>query len=212
MSPHAISISPAWTAGGWTMIHLVWIGAVGGLGVALLRRLLRPARPEIRHGVAIACHVAVTGGGTRHRLCMALRARIRDACRLRALANRITPADPVTLELAPPAARDPRCWPIALPTTAPSRRPVSSPGQLEPLVVYLPVRLAFRLAGDARPARDRLRWRQTTAAVVPAAGDRQDRPAVPGARGLSRDRSARRRGDLRPDRRAPILIGVIRPC
>jgi hypothetical protein len=55
MNQHPILVSPAWTAAGWTMLHLVWIGAVGGLGVAILRRLMRPARPETRHAVAVAC-------------------------------------------------------------------------------------------------------------------------------------------------------------
>ncbi len=37
MSPYSISISAAWTAAGWTMLHLVWIGAAAGLAAALLR-------------------------------------------------------------------------------------------------------------------------------------------------------------------------------
>ena len=60
MIPHPISASAAWTAAGWTMLHLVWIGAAGGLVVAMLRRLLRPARPETRHGVAVACLLALS--------------------------------------------------------------------------------------------------------------------------------------------------------
>ena len=40
MSLHAISVSAAWTAAGWTMLHLIWIGAVGGLAAAIVRRLL----------------------------------------------------------------------------------------------------------------------------------------------------------------------------
>jgi beta-lactamase regulating signal transducer with metallopeptidase domain len=60
MSLHVLSVSAAWTAAGWTMLHLVWIGAVGGLIIALLRRCLRPVRPELRHGVAVACLLALT--------------------------------------------------------------------------------------------------------------------------------------------------------
>jgi beta-lactamase regulating signal transducer with metallopeptidase domain len=60
MIPHPISASAAWTAAGWTMLHLVWIGAVGGVVVAMLRRLLRPARPETRHGAAVACLLALS--------------------------------------------------------------------------------------------------------------------------------------------------------
>ena len=61
MSPIPILSHPAWNAAGWTMLHLVWIGAVGSLGVALLRRLLRPANPEVRHGIAVACLLALAG-------------------------------------------------------------------------------------------------------------------------------------------------------
>ena len=32
MSLHSISASVAWTAAGWTMLHLIWIGAAGGIG------------------------------------------------------------------------------------------------------------------------------------------------------------------------------------
>jgi beta-lactamase regulating signal transducer with metallopeptidase domain len=60
MSLQPTWVSPAWTAAGWTMLHLVWIGAVVGLLVALLRRLLRPARPEVRHGVAVTGLVTLT--------------------------------------------------------------------------------------------------------------------------------------------------------
>jgi tetratricopeptide (TPR) repeat protein len=45
----------AWTAAGWTMVHVGWIGAgIGGLGV-LLRRLTRAAAPEVRYALALAC-------------------------------------------------------------------------------------------------------------------------------------------------------------
>jgi len=60
MSPWPISVSAAWTATGWTMLHLVWIGAAAGLAAALLRRLLRQARPEVRHGTAVACLLFLT--------------------------------------------------------------------------------------------------------------------------------------------------------
>ncbi len=60
MSPAlSASMSAAWTAAGWTMLHMVWIGAVGGIGAAVLRRLLRPVRPEVRHVAAVACLLAL---------------------------------------------------------------------------------------------------------------------------------------------------------
>jgi beta-lactamase regulating signal transducer with metallopeptidase domain len=46
---------PVWTALGWTMLHLLWVGAAIGLASAMGRRLLRRARPESRYGVALAC-------------------------------------------------------------------------------------------------------------------------------------------------------------
>jgi len=47
--------SPAWVAAGWTMLHLIWIGAVvAAIGLAL-RRALRRSRPEVRYGAALAC-------------------------------------------------------------------------------------------------------------------------------------------------------------
>ncbi|MFI5456411.1 MAG: M56 family metallopeptidase [Isosphaerales bacterium] len=55
MNPTDLTTSPVWTAAGWTMLHLVWVGAAIGLAAALARRLLKTARPEARYGVALAC-------------------------------------------------------------------------------------------------------------------------------------------------------------
>ncbi len=54
MSATVLTSSPVWTAAGWTMLHLVWVGGAIGLVAALARRLLRSARPEARYGVALA--------------------------------------------------------------------------------------------------------------------------------------------------------------
>ena len=40
MSSTLLTASPVWTAAGWTMLHLVWVGAAIGLMAALLRRAL----------------------------------------------------------------------------------------------------------------------------------------------------------------------------
>ena len=53
MSFKLLSDSPVWTAAGWTMVHLVWVGAVAGVLAALSRRLMRRAGPEIRHAAAL---------------------------------------------------------------------------------------------------------------------------------------------------------------
>ena len=53
MSSRLLTGSPAWTAAGWTMLHMVWVGAAVGLTAAIVRRLSRSARPETRYGVAL---------------------------------------------------------------------------------------------------------------------------------------------------------------
>ena len=52
MSFWLLSHSPVWTGAGWTMLHLVWVGAVAGVLAALSRRLMRRTGPEIRHAAA----------------------------------------------------------------------------------------------------------------------------------------------------------------
>jgi len=49
-----MTASSVWLALGWTFLHVVWLGLIVGLIAATLRRLLRRARPEIRHGAALA--------------------------------------------------------------------------------------------------------------------------------------------------------------
>ena len=53
MSVTFLTISPLWTAAGWTMVHLLWVDMAIGLMAALARRLLKPSRPEARYGVAL---------------------------------------------------------------------------------------------------------------------------------------------------------------
>jgi beta-lactamase regulating signal transducer with metallopeptidase domain len=53
MNPNAMTASPVWTAAGWTMLHLLWVGATIGLAAASLRRLARSARPELRYAIAL---------------------------------------------------------------------------------------------------------------------------------------------------------------
>jgi len=52
--------SPVWTAVGWTMLHTVWVGAAVGLAGAASRRLMRPAGPGARYGVALALLAALS--------------------------------------------------------------------------------------------------------------------------------------------------------
>jgi beta-lactamase regulating signal transducer with metallopeptidase domain len=55
MSSTSLTSSPVWTAAGWTMLHVVWVGAAIGLMAALVPRLLISARPEMRYGAALSC-------------------------------------------------------------------------------------------------------------------------------------------------------------
>ncbi len=59
MSPTSLTTSPVWTATGWTMLHLVWVGAALGLLAACARWLLKTARPEARYSVALVCFLAL---------------------------------------------------------------------------------------------------------------------------------------------------------
>jgi beta-lactamase regulating signal transducer with metallopeptidase domain len=60
MSSDLLSGPPVWTAVGWTMVHVLWVGAAIGLVAAFLRRVLRSATPEIRYGVALICLLALS--------------------------------------------------------------------------------------------------------------------------------------------------------
>jgi hypothetical protein len=129
-----ISASAAWTAAGWTMLHVAWIGTAGGLVAAVLRRLLRPARPEVRHGAAVACLLAFTIAP------VVLFARLYrpdpamgpDPTRPGRIA---APVGPATVQVEPPPAFDRRRPDFDPPAPAPTSTIAS---RLEPLVGYLP--------------------------------------------------------------------------
>ncbi len=53
-----MSTTPLWTAAGWTMLHLIWVGACVGLAAMVGRRLLRAARPETRYAFSLTCLLA----------------------------------------------------------------------------------------------------------------------------------------------------------
>jgi beta-lactamase regulating signal transducer with metallopeptidase domain len=54
MNPNLLTTSPVWMAAGWTMLHMIWLGASIGVTAALGRRLMRSSSPEARYGVALA--------------------------------------------------------------------------------------------------------------------------------------------------------------
>lgn len=205
MNSHSFTNHPAWTAAGWTMIHLVWVGAAVGLAAALLRRRLRDARPETRHGAAVFCLMTLT------------------AAPLTLFASLYRP------EPAPEraSAQAPRAVPAVATTTSPVvppdlgfGRPVSgrdvapptvpSPSRFEPVVGYLPgVWLAGSLATLALLATglagvEGLRRSSVALEAGPVAGRCRALAASLGvARGV---------GVAVCDRAvAPVLIGVVRP-
>jgi beta-lactamase regulating signal transducer with metallopeptidase domain/tetratricopeptide (TPR) repeat protein len=54
MTTQSIIPSAAWSAAGWTMVHLTWVGVVLGTLGAVLRRLLGKSSPEVRYGLSVA--------------------------------------------------------------------------------------------------------------------------------------------------------------
>ena len=46
MSSNVLTASPVWTAAGWTMLHVIWVGAAIGVIAAFVRGLFRSAQPE----------------------------------------------------------------------------------------------------------------------------------------------------------------------
>ena len=61
MSLTILTTSRVWTALGWTMLHFIWVGVVVGLVAAVGRRLVKPASPESRYGLALVCLAALAG-------------------------------------------------------------------------------------------------------------------------------------------------------
>ena len=47
-----------WMAGGWTILHLLWIGCVFGALTAVAARILRAERPTVRYGAALFLLIA----------------------------------------------------------------------------------------------------------------------------------------------------------
>jgi hypothetical protein len=50
MNPNLLTSAPVWTAAGWTMLHLMWVGAVIGLTASLVRRIFRIAQMNTKTG------------------------------------------------------------------------------------------------------------------------------------------------------------------
>ena len=206
MNVHSISASAAWTAAGWTMLHLAWIGAAGGLAAAVLRRLLRPARPEVRHGAAVVCLSAFTTAPAVLFACLYRPdpATVPDPAR----AGRVTiPAGPATAQADPPPALDRRRPGLNLLPAAPAS-PIAS--RLEPLVGYLPgVWLSGSLATLALIATGLIGVEGLRRSSRPPESDAIARRCRVLAASLG---VARRVGVAVCDRiAAPVLVGIVRP-
>ncbi|WP_165250994.1 M56 family metallopeptidase [Paludisphaera soli] len=200
MSP--LPNSPAWTALGWTFLHMLWIGAAIGLAASIARRLLRRAAAEARHAAALASLVLLTVApfGT--------------------FAVVHVPAPAATAAIAdPPAARVPtpsRAAPRAAvtarrPWIAPASKP-ESPNRLRFLDAWIPVLPGVWLVGSALT----LAWLATGLAGVGRlrreALPLEAGPVVERARALARSLGIARVAVAACDRiAAPVLIGVVRP-
>src|ERR1700677_1625709 len=60
MNPNLLTTLPVWTATGWTMLHMLWVGALIGVTAALGRWLMKSTGPEARYGVALAFLLVLT--------------------------------------------------------------------------------------------------------------------------------------------------------
>ncbi len=188
------------------MLHLVWIGAVVGLVAALLRRLLRSARPEVRHGLAVACLMSLAATPV---ILFALLYRLDAAVESAPVEkNRTAPAaEGATVGSSPwPALELHR--PVVEPVSPMVRAPSSS--RFEPLVGYLPgVWLSgslFTLAALATGLVGVERLRRVSLSLDTG-------PISQRCRELADTlKIAQRVGVAVCDRiAAPVLIGVVRP-
>ncbi len=141
MSPYSLSLSAGWTAAGWTMLHLGWIGAVVGIVAALLRRLLRGARPEIRYGVALAALLGLTTAPTPLFLSLLPTGKTPVAPIVLAGGGTSPRGQNAIIKAPPPAVAANQVAQAIAPT--PALTPLSA--RFEPLVGYLP---AVWLAGS----------------------------------------------------------------
>ena len=54
MNPSWLTTSPVWTAAGWTMLHMMWVGVAIGVLAALGQALMKSTAPETRYAAALA--------------------------------------------------------------------------------------------------------------------------------------------------------------
>jgi beta-lactamase regulating signal transducer with metallopeptidase domain len=206
MSGNALSISAAWTAAGWTMLHLVWIGVGVGLAAAIVRRLLRPARPEVRHGAAVVFLLGLT---------------VAPAVLFAWLYRPAIAADPPIAPAGRVAAANGPATGVATPLPAldlsrsgdgppAGQAPAPLSDRFEPLVGYLPgVWLSGSLATLALVATGLVGVERLRRSSQPLNADAIARRCRALADSLG---IARRVGVAICDRlAAPVLVGIIRP-
>jgi len=204
MNPTDLTTAPVWTAAGWTMLHLVWVGAAIGLVAALARRLLKTARPEARYGVALACLFSLSASpaaifvrvfepdsASEFTIVRAARTSERASLGSSAISDRSRPARPEVMAVNPPISD--------------SRR-----SRLDFLVRYLPwFWLAGSLSTLAMLATGLIGVEQLRrSSRLVESGDLPRRcRALAGSLGI-----ARRVGVGVCDRLAvPVLMGIVRP-
>jgi beta-lactamase regulating signal transducer with metallopeptidase domain len=203
---NTISIAAAWTAAGWTMLHMIWIGAAVGLAAAIVRRLLRPARPEVRHGAAVILLLGLTVAPA-FLFAWLYRPETAADPPIAAASRGVATNGPATVIAATPPALD-LSRPDDEAPAAPAPAPLSA--RLEPMVVYLPgVWLSGSLATLALVATGLVGVERLRRSSRPLEAD-----AIAGrCRALADSLGiARRVGVAICDRIAgPVLVGVFRP-
>ena len=140
MNHSFLTESPLWTTAGWTMLHLLWVGAVLGLLAAISRRLLRSAGPGTRHAAALVWLLLFAGSPVVVFLLVFERASSGTDAQVASV--RVNePASPAESSFSRDLIQaGPRPAGLAKIASAEARR-----GKLEAIVPYLP---AFWLAGS----------------------------------------------------------------
>jgi beta-lactamase regulating signal transducer with metallopeptidase domain len=55
----SLTTHPGWTAAGWTMLHLLWVGTAIGVVAGVGRWFARRARAEVRYAIGLGCLAAM---------------------------------------------------------------------------------------------------------------------------------------------------------
>lgn len=217
MSSGSWTANPLWQTAGWTMLHYLWVGAVIGIIVVALRKMLDPADHRLRYCCAVASLAVLAV------VPLGIAASISATSNVALSSPFVTKSDGRHLTVAsrpsPPAALPDITRADFLPTVAHAESPANMSARAETrarsrsvatLAAYLPwlwlfgAPLTFGSVGTGIIGAERLR-RQSR---LPAEGELLLR-----FRHLSRSLEVSQRVGLGVCDRiaAPVLVGIIRP-